>query len=183
MRRQLGSSTQISFDEWNTWYAWYRPSCVTDGMFTALMLHMIIREAEKSGIALACHFEAINEGTIEANRKHARLTAAGQAFSAVQEHSSGRICYQSPNVLITQKDNVRTLTAINPFFDREQALRFVLPGSVGRAELYHGKETLPYSYFELENVPFEKEGNMFRVLLPPHSLILFKTILDPEKEK
>lgn len=32
IRSQLGKNIRISFDEWNVWYAWYRPSCVADGM-------------------------------------------------------------------------------------------------------------------------------------------------------
>ena len=36
MRSMIDSSIRISFDEWNVWYAWYRPSSVTDGIFNAL---------------------------------------------------------------------------------------------------------------------------------------------------
>ena len=63
-RQWLEPSTRISMDEWNVWYAWYRPSSVTDGIYAALALHMLMEEAEKSGIALACHFQAVNEGML-----------------------------------------------------------------------------------------------------------------------
>ena len=57
-RQWLEPAMRISMDEWNVWYAWYRPSSVTDGIYAALALHMLMEEAEKSGIALACHFQA-----------------------------------------------------------------------------------------------------------------------------
>ena len=65
MRSELNNDTlRISFDEWNVWYGWYRPKSVNDGIFTAAMLHMLIEEADPSGIQMACHFEAVNEGAI-----------------------------------------------------------------------------------------------------------------------
>ncbi len=46
-RQWLEPSIRISMDEWNVWYAWYRPSSVTDGIYAALVLHMLMEEAEK----------------------------------------------------------------------------------------------------------------------------------------
>lgn len=177
MRCQLGDSTQISFDEWNTWYAWYRPSCVADGIFTALMLHMIIEESEKSGIAMACHFEAVNEGTIEANWDGARLTAAGQAFAAMTEHSGGMIRYQSANVLATEKEQVLTVTMVNASFEKEQTLWLPDCGRAITADLYYGREMIPYSYFEIRPAQVEKESDRLRVNIPAHSLVLIKVKL------
>lgn len=179
LRSQLGNSTQISFDEWNTWYAWYRPSCIADGIFTALMLHMIIQEAEKSGIAMACHFEAVNEGTIEATWEHARLTVAGQAFSAIQEHSGGMVLYQSSNVLVTQKDALITATVVNPSVNQERSLSLPFYGAVCTAKSYHGRDLIPYSYFEMEAAPVEQKDGKLRITIPPHSLVLLKMKLEP----
>ena len=75
MREELGDDRlRISFDEWNVWYAWYRAKSVNDGIFTASMLHMLIEEAGPSGIDMACHFEAVNEGAIRVEWEHAFLT-------------------------------------------------------------------------------------------------------------
>ena len=46
----------ISLDEWNVRYAWYRPSSVTDGIYAALAMHLLMEEAEKSGVALGLPF-------------------------------------------------------------------------------------------------------------------------------
>ena len=54
----------ISFDEWNVWYAWYRDTGVNEGLHTAAMLNMFLREALQLGMSLGCFFEPVNEGVI-----------------------------------------------------------------------------------------------------------------------
>ena len=96
----LEPSMRISMDEWNVWYAWYRPSSVTDGIYAALALHMLMEEAEKSGIALACHFQAVNEGMLCVKPDHVSLTAQGQVFSWMNRwHMGNRLCSASQEPL------------------------------------------------------------------------------------
>ena len=47
MRRSLdatGEKLHISFDEWNFWYAWYRPSCAGEGIFAAAVCRAAVME-------------------------------------------------------------------------------------------------------------------------------------------
>ena len=53
MRNMLGNERiKISFDEWSTWYAWYRPENVFDGIFAVSMIHLIIKASEPLGAVL-----------------------------------------------------------------------------------------------------------------------------------
>ena len=48
MRESLdatGKKLHISFDEWNQWYSWYRPSSVTEGIYAARTMHFYISES------------------------------------------------------------------------------------------------------------------------------------------
>ena len=57
-RDQLGNlPVYISFDEWNAWYAWYRPGSVSEGIFAAAFMNMIFSNAADLGVMIACHFE------------------------------------------------------------------------------------------------------------------------------
>ena len=122
LRGQLSENIGISFDEWNTWYAWYRPSSIVDGLFTALMLHMFLQEAAAGTVSQVCHFEAVNEGMIEVRPGGAAFTAAGQAYALLSRHAGGELLFVAPDAAATRKDGVLTVTAVNPSFD---APRFV----------------------------------------------------------
>lgn len=174
MRSYLKSDIKLSFDEWNVWYAWYRPSSVTDGIFTALMFHMLIGEAEKSGIAIACHFEAVNEGSIIVTPDQAKLTATGQAFSVMKNHINGRVCYLSDSVLATTADHVLTVTAINASYDKTKKVTIKESGEMLSGKLYYGEEVLPYSVFETREADVIKEEAGYSVTIPTHSLVLLK---------
>ena len=94
MRNLLRSdSIKISFDEWNVWYGWYRPSCLTDGIFTGMIMNMFIKEASKSGIGFACQFEAVNESAIKVTPSDVSLTATGQALALMSLHAGGALHY------------------------------------------------------------------------------------------
>jgi len=170
LRGMLPDDLRISYDEWNVWYAWYRPSCVTDGIFTALMLHMLIGEAEKLGISVACHFEAVNEGAINVTADSAVLTATGQAFAMMKHHIGGSILGASPVSLVTEQNGVRTYTFVNASWDEEKSVP--LPeGELLRAELYNGTDILPHSRFSIGTAK-TAEG---RIFIPPHSMLLLQS--------
>ena len=178
MRAQLGDALKISFDEWNTWYAWYRPSSIVDGLFTALMLHMLIQEAEPSGIALACHFEAVNEGMLEVRLDGARLTASGQAFAMMRRHAGGALRFAGPNAAATEKDGLLTVTAVNPSYDRPLRVRVPARGGIERANVYAGPRIAPFTWFEIEDIQPIAEDGAWTVELPPHSLLLIEARTD-----
>ena len=165
---------EISLDEWNVWYAWYRPSCVIDGIYTALMMHMIIGEAEKSGIALACQFEAVNESAIHVMPNKCSLTATGQAFSIMKAHVGGVLRYASDQVLVTERENSFVMTAVNSSYDESCCVSFKNQGNPVCATLYDGKCLLPYSHFECCELSISQKGDCCEIELPPHSMAILK---------
>ena len=175
MRAQLSDGLKISYDEWNVWYAWYRPGSVTEGMFTALMLHMLMEEAEPLGIAVACHFEAVNEGMMRVYPDGtSELTAAGQAFAMMKHHAGGNLCYASSEAVVTRKGQYLTATAVNTAFDRERTVTLPVGGSVARAVLYVGEAPGPFSRFRTEEIVPEQENGKYIVRMPAHSLLLLQ---------
>ena len=91
-RTKAGDGLHISFDEWNFWYAWYRPSCVGEGIFTAKMLHMLLSESPKLDMPFSCYFQPVGEGAILTEPASARLTANGQIFSMMKAHGGADLC-------------------------------------------------------------------------------------------
>jgi len=171
LRGMLDEQVKISFDEWNVWYSWYRPSGVTEGIYAALALHMLMCEAKKCGITLACHFEAVNEGMIQVWPDGAALTAQGQVFAAMKRHAAGKLCYTSPDAVATaDKEGRVTATIINASLDENKEIFFGGCGRCVEAVLYESDTVLHPSVFDMRNVLSETGGNKFS--MPPHSLLL-----------
>jgi len=166
-RADLPDSVKISMDEWNVWYAWYRPSNVTDGIFTALNFHMLLSEAKACGIELACHFEAINEGVIAVTADNAYPTAQGQVFALMRHHQGGRICHSGLDAFATEKDGVITLTAVNPSYDEEKRITLKGPGKILESVILTGETVLPPSFFTRGEVKMENGS----FVMPPHSVL------------
>ena len=175
LRAQLADEKQkISFDEWNVWYSWYRPKCVSDGIFTAAMLHMLMEEAGPSGIFAACHFEAVNEGAIRVEWDRAFLTPSGQMFAVMKNHIGGRLCFAGQDAVATEKDQVLTVTLLNRSFEEKK--EFILPryGKQITAILYRADQVLPYSDFEVTEVKLRETGENRVAVLPKHSMMLIQ---------
>jgi len=170
MRSMIDSSIRISFDEWNVWYAWYRPSSVTDGIFNALVMHMLIGEAEKSGIAMACHFEAVNEGMIRVLPDSACLTAQGISYSVMKHHAGGKLLRAERDIVITRHpDNEIYMTVINASLKCEKPVSFPETGVCREALVYTSDSVIPHSNFEKKDVTgLVSQGSM---LLEPHSIL------------
>ncbi|MBQ7839352.1 MAG: helix-turn-helix domain-containing protein [Lachnospiraceae bacterium] len=174
MRAMVKDTLKISFDEWNTWYAWYRPSSIVDGIFTALMMHMLIEEAERSQIALACHFEAINEGMMEVHPDRTELTASGQAFAMMKHHAGGILRYASSDASVTWKDGLLTATAVNPSFDQPRMVTVPADGEIEGACLYTCDRVAPFTRFALQEIRPLKENGAWKIEMPAHSLLLMQ---------
>ncbi|MBQ8612103.1 MAG: helix-turn-helix domain-containing protein [Oscillospiraceae bacterium] len=174
MRSMLDDSLKISFDEWNVWYAWYRPSCVTDGIHAALTLHMFMEEADPCGVALVCHFEAVNEGMIIADPGvPAYLTAQGQVFAVMRRHAGGRLCHAAPDAVATvDGEGFITVTAVNASFDSEKPVDLSALGRCVEAVLYTSDTVLPPSRFKEQDVL--AAAGTGSLSLPPHSLVLLR---------
>lgn len=169
-----GAKLHISFDEWNFWYAWYRPSCVGEGIFTAKMLHMLIRESNPLDMPVCCYFQPVGEGAILIESDSARLTANGQMFAAMKAHCGGDFCAltgdDDGSTVATVKDGILTVTLINDSYDSERRFIFNRCGEPEEAVLYTSDEVVPYSYFTEMPLTVETEGQETAVTLPPHSV-------------
>ena len=162
--------TKISFDEWNIWHAWRRPSCVIDGMFTAGMLHMLMSEAKQTQLGVACQFELVNESGIKATPNEAYLSATGQAFTIMKPHQEGTILAASDELVATVKDGVVTVTAINFSCDQVRRLDVQCGEALMESTLYEGRSLQIHTCFEVSELAVEvKEGRaIFEI--PAHSV-------------
>lgn len=169
-RQWLEPNVRISLDEWNVWYAWYRPSSVTDGIYAALAMHLLMEEAEKSGIAIACHFQAVNEGMLRVEPGSVSLTAQGQIFSLMTRHMGSRLCYASQEAVVTRdKEGNRVATVVNAAFQKEKGVDFSQLGPCRQGLLYHSDTVLPPSVFTVTDVTEQLQGGSFA--MPPHSVL------------
>lgn len=172
-RQWLEPNVRISFDEWNVWYAWYRPSSVTDGIYAALVMHLLIEEADKSGIALACHFQAVNEGMLQVGPDRVGLTAQGQAFSLMKRHMGNRLCSASQEAVVTlTPEGEHIATIVNPSFDQEKTVDISQCGPCREAALLSSETVLPPSAFTETGVLEQTGAGSFR--MPPHSVLLLR---------
>lgn len=169
---------RISLDEWNTWYAWYRPGSVTDGIFTAYMLHMIIDESDKLGVDVACHFEAVNESAIRVETGRSFLTPTGKMFAVMKHHANGMLCASGQDVIATLKEGVLTVTLLNRAFDDQK--KFILPacGKMLTSQLYTAEDVVPGTEFTVSDVELQKTGDAYEITLPKHSVMLLQLELE-----
>lgn len=165
------SKLQISFDEWNSWYAWYRPESVCDGIFAAAALHMFMNEAGRSDMGVVCHFEAVNEGPIIADGTKARLTPMGQMFALMKQHADGRILYADDMVVVTEKEGQVTATLLNTSYDEMCDYKLPVVGTSVQGICYTSESILPHSTFETVDAQMQKAADSVTVTVPPHSIV------------
>ncbi len=181
MRESLdatGKNLHISFDEWNLWYSWYRPSCVTEGIYTARTLHFYINESASLDIPIACYFQPVGEGAILITPEGSRLTANGQMFAMMKAHQDGKVCQivddEDYTTAATIKDGVLTITLINPNYDTDRDFSFALKGKVLDATLYSSEDVTPHSFFEETPLEVKAGRKDIKTVLPPHSTALIR---------
>lgn len=174
LRKQLGNDLSISLDEWNVWYGWYRPSCVADGIWTALMMHMIIGEAQTSGVGIAFQFEAVNEGAIAVTPPRVYLTAAGRALALMKKHMNGILRFAGNFAVATEKEGAVTITVVNSSYDESKNVTFSPKKSEVKATLYEGKSLLPHSCFEVEELSVRTDEKTCEIKIPPHSIAIIQ---------
>ena len=171
MRELLGDETiKISFDEWNVWYGWYRPSCLIDGIFTGMMMNMIIGEAQTRGIGFACQFEAVNESAIRITPTSALLTATGQALALMKVHAEGKLLYADDCSVATEKEGTVSITVVNPSYDMEKTVLFECNKDIILSKLYEGKSLCPHNRFEISDLLVRKNVDYNEIEIPPHSI-------------
>ncbi|WP_322176488.1 hypothetical protein [Acutalibacter caecimuris] len=173
-RKWLESNVRISLDEWNVWYAWYRPSSVTDGIYAALAMHLLMEEAEKSGIAVACHFQAVNEGMLCVGPEGVTMTAQGQVFSLMKHHAGNRLCFASQEAVVTSSPEGGFIaTVVNASFHREKTMDIPGDSACREAVLYSSATVLPPSAFEKKDV-LEAAQAAHSLRMPPHSVLFLR---------
>ena len=168
-----GKKLHISYDEWNQWYSWYRPSYVGEGLYTARMLHYFLNHSNRMDIPVACYFQPVGEGAILIEPTESRLTANGQMFAMMAEHQGGKLCKVTENedlsTTATLKDDVLTVTLINESYDKDREFCFDLRGKLVDAYVYTADDLLPYSYFNRVPLEVMVGKKQVKTVLPPHS--------------
>ena len=172
----LPDDVSISMDEWNVWFAWNRQSNVTDAMFAARTLHMLLSEADKLNIAQACHFEAVNEGLIEVTANRSCLTAQGRVFALMSVHAGGQVLYRSMDAFVTAHSRGIYFTAVNPSYSARRLLRVprVQNGvacCLADAKLYSSGCVIPPSDFTVSAAPARTEPDAYTFDMPTHSVL------------
>ena len=175
---KTGKQLHISFDEWNQWYSWYRPSCVSEGIFTARVIHFMLNESNAMDIPVFCYFQPVGEGAIIVTPTGSRLTANGQVFALMKAHQDGRVCRVSANddlsTAATLKDGVLSITLINERYDEARPFSFALKGKVQEAVVYTSNDVLPFSTFSSSPLEVKADRKGIRTVLPPHSVALLR---------
>ena len=163
---------KISFDEWNLWYGWHRPSSVVDGLYTAMMMHMIIDEARKSDVGIACQFAAVNESAIHVTPRDASLTATGQALAMMKGHINGILRYVGNCVVATEREGTITMTVINPSYDQPKTVTFPCNAQTVCVLLYETDSLLPPSHFSIRKEILSAKDGTCKLELPAHTMAL-----------
>ena len=169
-----GSGVKISFDEWNTWCNWSHPSSVVDGIYTALMMHMVIMEAYISGIDISCQFEAVNESAIRVTPQDVSLTATGQALALMKVHAYGILHYESECVIATEKNDRLTVTMINPSYASDKTISLLTNKKPIFAQLYRGESILPHSHFLITDIDMDLLRSEKKISVPPYSMAIIQ---------
>ena len=181
MRESLnatGKDLHISFDEWNQWYSWYRPSCVSEGIYAARTMHFYINESAALDIPIVCYFQPVGEGAILITPEGSRLTANGQMFAMMKAHQDGKVCKITDDddytTAATIKDGILTITLINPNYDTDREFSFALKGKVLDATLYSSEDVTPHSFFEETPLEVKAGRKDIKTVLPPHSAAILR---------
>lgn len=175
LRKDLNDTKlQISFDEWNSWYAWYRPQSVCDGIFAAAALHMFMNEAAVSDLGIVCHFECVNEGPIYADQTRARLTPMGQMFAVMKKHAGGRILHLEDMAVATEKDGKITMTLLNTSYDEDCEYTWTAELPLASAVCYCSDSVLPHSAWKIVDAEICQKDENTIIKLPPHSVAVIE---------
>ena len=176
-----GESLHISFDEWNQWYSWNRPSCVAEGIYAAKVIHFHINESKALDMPVACYFQPVGEGAILITPRDSRLTANGQVFALLKAHQCGLRCPVSDNddysTVATVKDGVLTISLINDSYDESRTFGFSLKGKVLDSVLLAADDVRPHSFFEEAPLDVQVTRKRVTATLPPHSVALLRVQL------
>ena len=184
MREMLdksGKDMLISFDEWNQWYSWYRPSSVIEGIFCARMLHFALNESNSLKMPVMSYFQPVGEGAILITPTESRLTANGQIFNLMKVHQDAMVCHVDDNddfsTAASVKEGILTITLVNASYDTPRDFSFALMGTLIESQLYTSDDLTPYSYFDISPLEVNASRKQISTTLPPHSVAMLRVKL------
>ena len=173
----------IAYDEWNVWDAWSRSPGAAEALFVASMLNMLCREANTTGIDMACYFQPINEGAIRVDAFSARLTPVGQVFSLFKVHANNRLLKPAEPAANIDVDTCASLggdgsiyvTLVNRGTAGERGVEIVLaesvrPGTKAKARLLVAHELKPDSPCDEQVRQLTLASGKISLVLPRYSV-------------
>jgi len=169
-------SKTIFFDEWNLWNTWERTPGIQEALYSAVMLHMLCRDANRLGIEGSCYFQPVNEGAIRVLSTSAELTPVGMVFSMLTAHA-GRFPVKASGepgpsdifASLSSDERSMAVTAINAE-EQSSHISFRIAGarvvSVSTAKAYKAKSNVASSDVEGSEIEVARsaEGNYTLVL-------------------
>ena len=154
---------------------WYRPSSVTDGIYAALALHMLMEEAEKSGHCSCVPLSGCQRGDAVREPDDVSMTAQGQVFSRMH-HCATRATACALRLKRLLSPWTGRAGCPPPWsMPRSAAVsRWTsLPlGSCSEAVLFSSETVLPPSEFTVTDVLEQAAGGTFQ--MPPHSVLFLR---------
>lgn len=181
LRRRLDENQwakiQISYDEWNLYFAWFHNPGVIEGVYSALMMDIFCKNHLELKMPVALYFQPINEGAIRVLEKTSELTANGQAFEIMKCHAGRTMVDCAAD---TANDDLRCLasrnedsqetviTIINKAYINDYEIVLDGKDDIQEAILYEGKCLFQGSKFTVEKPDTD------HLILPAHSILKLK---------
>ncbi len=184
-RAVMPDNIHISYDEWNLWAEWFRSSNAMQGIYTACMLHMLLKNSAKVDMPIACYFQPVGEGAIDIFPDGSEYAANGQVFSLLKVHKGAALCRvegaEGYEAAASVSGGTLSVTLVNA--DYENGINFCLdlPLEPIETRLLSASDLLPGSHMEVSSPVLAREGNKTRVDMPPRSIALLRFRL-PEGE-
>jgi alpha-N-arabinofuranosidase len=181
MRRDMPRDVKIAFDEWNAWRAWFRPISTAEGILVGRTLHMLMEESVTANMPVCCYFEPVAEGAMEIRPDGCTVTAMGQMFGFMKAHIGGKICplagAETVDAMATLREDVMTVTLLNPDPEEEQVCTLALSGEILEARALIADSILPHSRFREAPGELRVDVTGLTVTVPPAGAVKLRVQL------
>ena len=95
-------------------------------------------------------------------------------FSVMKNHIGGKIRFTSKDAIMTEKDEIYTITLVNRSYSDDKEFVLMKYGDPVTALLFSSEEVLPHSDFEMNNVELNVVNDTISIQLPKHSVMLLQ---------
>ena len=92
----------------------------------------------------------------------------------MKNHIGGKIRFTSKDAIMTEKDEIYTITLVNRSYSDDKEFVLMKYGDPVTALLFSSEEVLPHSDFEVTDVKLNAINDMIDVQLPKHSVMLLQ---------